>query len=246
LTSSQLIILRMFENSRHFDFSLREICVFWGMPSPAPAIAFSYPGIDQDIARLRALLAEAMRLLLRAPLVEPCILNLACGRADETGVLLETLSLPEHGGYYLGVDLRAAEIQEATRRWKQCWRPHGRVEFRVADASLAQYLPESADMDIIFLRHQNYWDDPATWDRIYRNAMARLKPDGLLLFTSYFEREHELALAALRGLGARLLLDLPHHASRALPDAPGKFVDKRLAVVAHPLAIGENRPIALA
>lgn len=216
------------------------------MPSPAPAIAFSYPGIAQDVARLRSLLAEAMRLLQRVPLVEPCILNLACGRADETGALLETLCLTERGGYYLGVDLRAAEIQEATRRWKQCWQPHGRVEFRLADASLAQHLPEAADMDVIFLRHQNYWDDPATWDRIYRNAMARLKPEGLLVFTSYFEREHELALAALRGLGAQLLLDLPHHASRPLPDAPGKSVDKRLAVVAHPAAIAVNRPIILA
>lgn len=203
------------------------------MPSYPPAIAFSYPGIAQDVVRLRSLLAEAMRLLQRAPLLEPSILNLACGRADETGVLLETLCLPGRGGHYLGMDLRTAEIQEATRRWKHCWQPHGRVEFRVADASLAQHLPEAPDADVIFVRHQNFWDDPASWDRIYRNAMARLKPDGLLLLTSYFEREHELALAALQGLGARLLLDLPHTASRPLPEAPGKSVDKRLAVLGH-------------
>jgi hypothetical protein len=209
------------------------MCVFSRMPSFPPAIAFSYPGIAEDVARLRSLLAEAMRLLQRPPLVEPCILNLACGRADETGVLLEALCLPGQGGHYLGMDLRVAEIQEATRRWKQCWLPQGRVEFRVADASLARHLPEAADMDVIFVRHQNFWDDPATWDRIYRNAMARLKPNGLLMITSYFEKEHELALAALRGLGARVLLDLPHNASRPLPDAPGKSVDKRLAVIAH-------------
>lgn len=204
------------------------------MPIIRPAIDFSYPGIAEDMARLRLLLADAMRLLQRPPLVEPSLLNLACGRADETGVLLETLCLPGRGGHYLGLDLRPAEIQEARRRWGQSWLPQGRVEFRVADASLAQHLPETADRDLIFVRHQNFWDDPATWDRIYRNALARLKPNGLLLLTSYFEREHELALAALRGLGAELLLDIPHGASRPLPDAPGKSVDKRLAVVAHP------------
>jgi hypothetical protein len=209
------------------------MCVFSRMPSVPPAIAFSYPGIAEDVARLRRLLAEAMRLLQRPRLVEPSILNLACGRADETGVLIETLCLPEHGGSYVGMDLRVAEIQEATRRWKHGWRPRGSVEFRVADASLTQHWSEAADKDVIFVRHQNFWDDPATWDRIYRNAMERLKPSGLLMITSYFDREHELALACLRELDASIWLDLPHHASRPLPDAPGKSVDKRLAVIGH-------------
>jgi hypothetical protein len=33
-------------------------------------------------------------------------------------------------------------------------------------------------------------------------------------------------------MGAQVLIDLPHAASRPLRDAPGKSVDKRIAIVA--------------
>ncbi len=191
---------------------------------------FSFPGIAQDVVRLRKLLTTAMKLVHRAPLVSPSILNLACGRADETGALIDAWSLAESGGEYLGLDIRPAEINEARRRWGDAWNPHGIVEFRVADASLPYLLPGAKRYDFIFLRHQNFWDAPGTWDQIYRNALARMQPDGLLVFTSYFDREHELAIAAVKSLGASLWLDIPHANSRALSDAPGKSVDKRLAI----------------
>ena len=196
-------------------------------------MGFSFPGIAEDVGRLKNLLREGLDLIHRGPLPSPSVLNLACGRADETGVLLETLSLPGQGGSYLGLDLRVAEIQEAKRRWGRSWLPDGVVDFRVADAAHEHQLPTADRYDFIFIRHQNYWDAPATWDQIYRHALMRLREHGLLLFTSYFEREHELALAALQTRGARLLLSLPHKASRALADAPGKSVDRRLAILSH-------------
>ena len=193
---------------------------------------FSFPGIAQDIVRLRELLRVAMKLVDRAPRFCPTILNLACGRADETGALIDAWSLAGSGGEYLGLDIRHAEILEASRRWAESWSPHGSVEFRVADVSLPYQLPSEKRYDFIFLRHQNFWDAPSTWDQIYRHALARLQPDGLLVFTSYFDREHELALAAVKTLGGSLWLDMPHAHSRALADAPGKSVDKRLAIFA--------------
>lgn len=195
---------------------------------------FSFPGIAHDIVQFRVLLREAMTLVNRPPQICPSILNLACGRADETGALLDTLSEDTSGGEYLGLDLRQAEIHEARRRWGDCWRPYGTVEFRVADVSISHQLPGEKRYDFIFLRHQNYWDAPAIWDQIYRHALARLKQGGLLMFTSYFDREHELAIAAVKTLGAVMWLDLPHAKSRALADAPGKSVDKRLAVFGPP------------
>lgn len=202
------------------------------MSAIRPATDFSFPGIAEDVARLGRLLRETMALLHLSPKGPAAILNLACGRADETGILLQCLSLPGQGGEYLGMDLRSAEISEAKRRWQSSWQPDGVVEFRVADASLAHHLSASTAYDFVFVRHQNYWDAPATWDQIYRHALGRLKPDGLLMFTSYFDREHELAIAALKSMGAHLLIDVPHTSSRPLRDAPGKSVDKRLAIVA--------------
>lgn len=199
------------------------------MRSIVPVIDFRFPGIAEDVARLRRLLHEALRLIGRSAKPVPNLLNLACGRADETGVLLESLSLPG-GGYYLGLDLRQAEIAEATKRWRGSGHGLDAMEFRVADAALAHHWPKDERFDLIFIRHQNYWDAPVVWDQIFRHALARIAEDGLLLFTSYFDREHELAMAALQTRGAHLLLDLPHPSSRALADAPGKSVDKRLAI----------------
>jgi hypothetical protein len=54
-----------------------------------------------------------------------------------------------------------------------------------------------------------------------------------MIFTSYFDREHELAIAAHRSRGFPLLLDIPHAQSRVLTDAPGKSVDRRLAIFSH-------------
>lgn len=197
-----------------------------------PAIDFSFPGIAGDVQRLRRLLGESLGLLGMTPPPTARILNLACGRADETGILLETLNGNEQGGHYLGLDLRAAEIAEATKRWRQACTPQGTIEFRVADAALPHHWPTSERFDFIFIRHQNYWDAPAVWDRIFYHAMKHLADTGVLIFTSYFEREHELALAALQTQRAHLLLNLPHVDSRALTDAPGKSVDKRLAILA--------------
>ena len=213
-------------------FRRKSIWLIWGVHIIRPACDFSFPGIAEDVARLGRLLREAMALLKITPKGPVAILNLACGRADETGTLLQCLSLPGQGGMYLGLDLRDAEIHEAKRRWQSSWQPNGIVEFRVADASLSRHMPTQSEYDFVLIRHQNYWDAPATWDQIYRLALGRLKPTGLLIFTSYFEHEHELAMASLKSMGAQVLIDLPHAASRPLRDAPGKSVDKRIAIVA--------------
>ena len=56
------------------------------------------------------------------------------------------------------------------------------------------------------MRHQNYWNGTPYSFKIYDQALHLLKPHGLLIITSYFDREHLLALQALQSLGAELLL----------------------------------------
>lgn len=78
---------------------------------------FSYEGIDGDIQRLEILLKDSFSELDLNFDNKISVLNLACGRADETGVLVHALS-PACVGFYMGIDLRADAIQEATRRWR--------------------------------------------------------------------------------------------------------------------------------
>jgi SAM-dependent methyltransferase len=226
-------------------FLLRKLLIFGfsfpRMASINPSIPFSFPGIAEDIDRLKRLLGHALGLIKWAAPLEPQLLNIACGRADETGILLETLAAHRPRCHYLGLDLRKPEILEARRRWGRSQAQSSpatasqdfHIEFRVADASSAAALPEGAEFDCIFIRHQNYWDAPAVWDLIFHHARARLKPQGLLIFTSYFDREHELAIAAHRSRGFNMLLDIPHAQSRDLADAPGKSVDRRVAIFSH-------------
>ena len=91
-------------------------------------------------------------------------------------------------------------------------------------------LAEISTPDIAFLRHQNYWNDKPVWTRIFDQALERLNDDGLLVITSYFDKEHELATEALKNLGAIQVGSIINPNSRALSDAPGKSVDKHLAI----------------
>lgn len=195
-----------------------------------PAIPFSFPGIDGDVDRLGKLIQLALQGAGWDPPEAPAILNLACGRADETGVLIQNLAPFATQLFYLGVDLRTLEIREARSRWLPNRLPGHEFEFRSGDASRTDRMTLLPPFDFVFIRHQNFWSDPEVWTRLYQNALRKLKPEGLLMITSYFDREHELATACLRQLRAEPVVHLPHPSSRPLKDAPGKSVDRHLSV----------------
>lgn len=192
-------------------------------------IPFQEPTTAGDAARLQILLRDALTTLKFHRTGKITLLNLACGRADETGALAAALA-PAEINHYLGIDLRATAIEEATKRWKL---NGGSIEFRSGDASSIHRMKELPAFDFIFIRHQNYWHHPAVWDRLLGNALSALAPNGLLACTSYFDREHELLKASLKTRGAEILWDVRHPASRPLNDAPGKSVDRRLAIFSN-------------
>lgn len=195
-----------------------------------PAKPFSYPGIDGDIERLSKLLAIGLQTAAWHSPESPAILNLACGRADETGILLKNLAPAAQRLFYLGIDLRAPEINEARSRWIPAAPLGWDLDFRVGDAARTDRMKQLPPFDFIFIRHQNFWNDVPIWTNLYANALAALKPDGLLAITSYFDREHALASACLKQLGSDCLATIRHPDSRALTDAPGKSVDRHLAI----------------
>ena len=124
-----------------------------------------------------------------------------------------------------GVDVRSREIAHARAN-------HTGKNFRFVEAD-ASLLREQGtvgqDFDWVFIRHQNFWNGRLLWQRIFDTALHLLSPAGLLFITSYFDREHLLALEAFKALGAQLLLTRQQPLSRALPSA-GKSVDRHLAV----------------
>ena len=154
------------------------------------------------------------------------VLNLACGRADESGVLVEALA-PAEVHFYLGIDLRADAIQEARRRWisKTC-----EIHFMEGNAAMLGRMKTLPEFDLIFVRHQNYWHEPMVWEGILDEAMSALRPDGYLVCTSYFDLEHDLFMASMRERGTKLRLNVRNRESRELTDAEGKSVDRWLGI----------------
>ena len=189
-------------------------------------VPFSYPGIDGDTQRLRCLLGEVFELSGVKFRGKIAVLNLACGRADETGVLAEALR-PAEIGFYLGVDLRAVDVQEAKRRWEL---PGGEIDFLEGNAAAVGRMEELPEFDLVFIRHQNYWTDPMVWEGILDEVFAALKEGGIFATTSYFDLEHELMLASVRTRQADVLANVRNTESRELPDAVGKSVDRWVGI----------------
>ena len=162
------------------------------------------------------------------------LLNLACGRADETAVLTDIFGKNADEIHHTGIDIRASEIQTASDRWKK-FDPKAHTEFFVQDASKVSDAKQlSSDFDVAFMRHQNFINGDIKWSKIYDEALHRLNEDGLLVITSYFDHEHLLALDAIKGLGAELVHTAQNQKSRQLSDAPNKSVDRHVAIFRKP------------
>ena len=189
-------------------------------------LPFSYEGIAGDIRRLGVLLKEVFALAGVKFSGKVALLNLACGRADETGVLAAALA-PAEVGFYLGMDLRSDAIAEAKKRWEL---PGGEIDFREGNAAMIGRIGGLPEFDLVFIRHQNYWHEPMVWEGILDEALAALRDGGYLVCTSYFDLEHELFKASMRERGAELLANVRHAFSRDLPNAEGKSVDRWVGV----------------
>lgn len=200
------------------------------MPFPSQDIA-----INDDLARLRDLINHSMS---EADICAPSgdnisLLNLACGRADETGVLTEVFG--KQSIQITGLDIRDRELDIARDRWAKSLPKHANAEFYVQNGTCLDEMKElPKEFDLAFMRHQNYWNGDTTWSRIYDQALHRLDEKGLLIITSYFDREHTQALNAIKSLGAEVLADVRNPLSRVLNDVPGKSVDRHLAIFRKP------------
>lgn len=188
------------------------------MATPSP--------IAQDMQVLRGLLQQAVAPHLRNARDDMRILNLACGQCDEAETLVNFAQSQTQGAVQLiGADIRIREILQARAQHS-----HLPAEFLLEDATKLHHHKElGEDFNMVLLRHQNYWHGPELWKRIFEQGLARMDENGLLVITSYFDKEHQLALEALDKLGAELITTHSNMDSRQLL-TPGKFVDKHIAV----------------
>jgi hypothetical protein len=186
--------------------------------------------IAEDMSKLKTLLHDSL-----SPHAAPAaadgmrILNLACGRCDEAETLIQVGSELTKGGEVemIGADIRIREIRQARENHS-----HLPAKFLIEDATkIDQHQELGDDFNMVFLRHQNFWHGQELWKKIFDQGIAKLRPDGMLVITSYFDKEHRLALRALESLGMEVVSNRRNTRSRALSDAPGKSVDRWVAVL---------------
>ncbi|MCB1066189.1 MAG: class I SAM-dependent methyltransferase [Verrucomicrobiae bacterium] len=210
---------------------------------------------EADLARLKKMLRRvigndeaAIQRVFEAGGADALrILDIACGDCREADTLGETFSelKAEHTGpeatpldiQLTGIDVRAREIADAQRRFggkREDKKTGGKreAEFLVGDASkLDQHkqLGDGENFDVVFMRHQNYWNGDRTWEEIFDQALHKLDDEGRLVITSYFDDEHQLALDAIQKLGGKLIVTERNEESREL-STPGKSIDRHVAV----------------
>lgn len=197
-------------------------------PDQAPGNVLPGP-LAEDMARLKGLLREGVQPHVQKTGGDLRILNLACGRCDEAETLISVGRELAGGGAVemVGADIRIREIRQAREQ-----HAHLPAQFLIEDATkISQHKELGDDFNLVFLRHQNFWHGQELWKKIFDQGIAKLRPDGMLVITSYFDVEHKLALQALEAMGMEVVSNRRNKASRALSDAPGKSVDRWVAVL---------------
>lgn len=189
------------------------------MPEPHP--------IANDMVTLSGILSDHVAPLLHLPTQEDFrILNLACGQCDEAETLVNFAKSQTRGDVELiGADIRIREILQAREEHSNL-----PAKFLLEDATkLDQHQSLGHDFKMVMMRHQNYWHGPDLWKKIFEQGLSRVDENGLFVITSYFDKEHQLALDAIQDLGAELVISHSNQDARQLM-TPGKYVDKHLAV----------------
>ena len=196
--------------------------------------------LEEDMQRLEALFASAARSDAElqnkiAGKGDLRLLDLACGACDEAKTLAKIFGADGRqlssgrNMEFVGLDVRAREIADASARF--AGDSKAAFEFINGDATkLEEYRQLEDGFDVVFMRHQNLWNGKRTWEEIYQKALQKLSPNGRLIITSYFDREHVEALDVLENQGGELIVSQANANSRRL-EVAGKSVDRHLAIL---------------
>lgn len=185
-------------------------------PSPIPIPTIEYkqsPDLQQNTLEQRHFWNMLVTLIpqsrFRSPKERPTrILDVGCGSATDA-IPLHTYfgkSAPGKTGThvkYLGIDIEGREIEKA----KALNPKQPDIQFLAADATaFMNYLELRGLFDVIVIRHQAIDSDIVLWSKIFKESLKHLAKEGIMLMTSYSCVEHQIALARLKVLGAKVKL----------------------------------------
>lgn len=186
------------------------------------------------------------------------ILNIACGYGEDT-IALSALFNQFAGGLlprpidYTGIDLRENALVRARRsahstaaffkrELREASLPFS-FRFPLTDATKLDQLPLFKEpYDLVVSRHQNSYQGLQIWAKIFAQALGRLKPTGLFLVTSYYDKEHRIALDTIQALGGHLLVSLPNPNSRQMTHE-GQTLDRHVALFRKTAVLPEVDPM---
>ena len=121
---------------------------------------------------------------------EARILDVACGACVEAETLSDVLAELKDGGSdeaavkLTGIDMRAREIADAQLRFDKL-QGSREFEFLTGDATkLEGHRELGEDFDLVFMRHQNFWNGRQTWEEIFDQSLGKLSEDGRLVIRS--------------------------------------------------------------
>lgn len=177
------------------------------------------------------------------------ILSVGCGESEETRTVCSFFStgifdIPSQLVKFYGIDSDEYKLAEAkylaalpTYSSDQPFTIHPECTFMIADASrLSQISNLPTQFDFALLRHHFLADDilqeKTTWIKIFDQTLAKLKPDGIVMATSYKEAEAELLKTLLRQLPVNIERHEknPHHIPLG-PQYPGVAYDKWVTIL---------------
>lgn len=211
-------------------------------PTPLPIPTFengSPPPLNADFLDRRHFWNMLVTIIPQSPFApmreQPVrILDIGCGRALDAMPLhayfgRSSPGMPGTHVSYLGIDIDPEAIGMA----KLTNPERSDLQFLVADATAYNKYSSLKDpVDVVVIRHQAIGFDMALWSKILKEALHHLAEGGILLMTSHIGYEHQLALARLKSLRARIHLSGRNPFARRFSAGYGiDFQDQYVAVV---------------
>jgi len=154
------------------------------------------------------------------------VLNLACGFCEESRLISAFFSsgipgIPTEQVKFFGIDYDKGAIETAITSsraldpffYSERFSLSINATFVCGDATNLDAYPEiPKEIDIMIVRHQFIARAPIEFEKMVAGALKRLKPTGLMLFTSFADSEQSLLTEMLNQLPCEILLakENPH------------------------------------
>src|SRR3989338_766715 len=177
------------------------------------------------------------------------VLDLGCGRCEE-GIVLSAFFGGNNFGYasdrvkLTGVDISQKDIDRAIQDNQKAdftkpittYNLPPNFEFIVGDATdLSKYPQVPQQADAVVIRQKQISDNTQVWTKIFRQALDRVTPEGIVLITSFSDIEHKMALEALQQLPCDVVITQANPHAKPLSHKEIS-TDRNIAIVKRKVA----------